>query len=184
MAAHPTRGTPANRSKKLTQKKKSPGDRGSRSSRPNRDVLATGSRKDRDPAARLLLARDRELLVDLLGKLLVRDRAALNLLAVQEQRRRAGDADPGSQIDFLGHLGRHLAAVEAAVELLGVQAGPRRLVLEVGDLELLLLLEQQVVHLPELPLVLGAERRFRSLLRERVDLVQRVLVEHDLHLVG
>src|SRR4029078_4031477 len=89
--------------------------------------------------------------------------------AVDEDRRRAGDAHQGARRLVVLDALRETAGVETLVELRLVNAEAARGRLQRRHLELALVAEHRVVHLPELALLVGAQRRLGGLLGERVD---------------
>src|SRR5215218_3011170 len=124
-----------------------------------------------------LAARAAELVVDDRGDLIDRHRA-VDEPAVDEHRRSAADAGLRARL-LVGLDGRGLlAGIEALVELVGVHPQLGRLGLELLDAEGGLIAEHRVMHLPELPLVLGAERGLGRLLGVLVE-AQRELAEDD-----
>src|SRR5438132_3325547 len=132
--------------------------------------------------SRTLLPLLLQLAVDRVLELLVRDRA-VDEDSVDEERRRP--AHPrflaGLLVGF--HQRLHLAAVQALVELRGVEPDLLGVALQVGDRQLLLVAEHLVVQLPELvgPLVRGARSRLRRLGREGME-IEREVAEDELHL--
>jgi hypothetical protein len=124
-----------------------------------------------------------ELLVDHLRERLERLRAREHA-AVDEDRRGAGDTRLGAGLHVGGDPLGVGAAVEAGIELRRVEAETGGGRLQIGDGELLLVGEHRVVHLPELALVVGAQRRLGGFLGVRVDAVERELPEHDADLVA
>ena len=87
----------------------------------------------------------------------------------------------------LGQLGVDLrlplARVEVGLELVDVEADLRRVLLQRRAIERLLVLEHDVVHLPELALGLGRQRRFGRRVRVVVER-QRELLERDAHVLA
>src|SRR5262245_35768527 len=77
--------------------------------------------------------------------------------------------------------------IDVIVELRGeprhVEAEPHRVALEMLELQVRLVLEQQVVHLPELALLTGTFGRLGRELRVRVHLLEREVAECEAHAV-
>src|SRR5436190_10097490 len=101
--------------------------------------------------------------------------------AVDEERGGAVDARGASGLQVLLDQGLLLSAVQALVELRGVDAHRLRVALQVVDTELALIAEHLVVELPELALLLRAGPSLRRFLRERVE-VERIVPEDEAHL--
>src|SRR3984893_4337430 len=101
--------------------------------------------------------------------------------AVDEEGRRPAHARRASRLQVLFDQRLLLAAVQALVELRGVDPHRLRVSLQVVHRELALVAEHLVVQLPELALVLSAGARFSRFPRERVE-IERVVPEHQPHL--
>ena len=122
-----------------------------------------------------------ELLVDDRLERLERLRAA-EKATVDEEGRCAGDTDLRS----FGQVGADVvlegAAVETGVELLGVEAESDGVLLVVVDRQGALVGEQQVMELPELPLVVRALRRLGGRLCLPV-ISERIIAENQADLI-
>ncbi len=121
-----------------------------------------------------------ELVVDDLLELLVRLRA-LNVAPVDVEVRRPLHADllTGSQVGV--DLRFADVRVERHLELAHVEPDLLRVLVEIGPLQVVLVGEHLVVHLPELPLRLGGDGRLGGQRRLGVER-QRVMAEVEPHL--
>ncbi len=121
-----------------------------------------------------------ELVVDDLLELLVRLRA-LHVAPVDVEVRRPLHADllTGGQVGVDLRLAG--VRVERQLELVHVEPDLLRVLVEIGPLQVLLVGEHLVVHLPELPLRLGGDRRLGGQRRVGVER-QGVVAEVDPHL--
>ncbi len=99
-------------------------------------------------------------------------------LPVDEEGRRARNAADVGAVDVLGDLGRALVFAEVVRESLDVEPQPLRVFHQVARLERILVVEQQVVHLPEGPLPGRGFRRLRGKLGVWVDVAQRQMPPH------
>ena len=122
-----------------------------------------------------------DLVVDDLLELLVRLRA-LDVAAVEVEVRRPLHADLRAERQVGVDAALAGAAVERGLELAHVEAELPRVLLEVGALDVLLVGEQLVVHLPELALRLGRQRGLGGQRRVGVER-QRVVAEEEPDLV-
>ena len=86
--------------------------------------------------------------------------------------------------DVGAHPGVHLVPVEVADELLDVEPQVAGVADQVLELQLVLVLEEQVVQVPEPPLPVGGDRRPGSELGVLVDVVQRQVTEHVAQVVA
>ena len=93
--------------------------------------------------------------------------------AVDEERRRARDAAEVGAVDVLRDPGSAGALAERVGELLDVEPELLGVADEILPLELVLVREEQVVHLPERALVGGGLARLGCELGVQVDVVQR-----------
>src|SRR5262249_60639568 len=104
--------------------------------------------------------------------------------ATDDERRRTAYAGGGAVAIVLLDRARVLAARQARVERGGVQAELRPELRQLVRCQRLLVLEQQIVHLPVLALIARAARRLRRLARIGVDVVDREVAEDVAHLAG
>src|SRR5919197_2839070 len=93
--------------------------------------------------------------------------------AVDEERRRAGDAALVGLVDVFGDAWRELPPPQVLAEALDVQAEALGGGEKLARRERILVVEQLVVHLPELPLGAGGLRRLGGQLGVLVDVVER-----------
>src|SRR5205085_11794971 len=103
--------------------------------------------------------------------------------SIDEEARRAGDANAVSFV--LRRLPRIfvLARGQALVELITVDACLRGEAIEVAIRERSALREKSIVHLPELPLLIGAVRGLGGALRGSMT-EKRIVAEHDADVVA
>jgi hypothetical protein len=95
----------------------------------------------------------------------------------------AGDAYYGTLPHILLHSLRVSTRIQACVERLLVEPQSTGLVFEGANTELTLFSEQQIVHLPELALLLGAQRSLRRFRGVGV-YAEGKLTKDDAHLIG
>src|SRR5690606_39083840 len=123
-----------------------------------------------------------ELLVDNGLELRERDRAVEGD-SVHEEGRGSGHAGRRTRGHVVADHLRVLARLEAGVERLRVELQLLRVALERVHPQRLLVVEELVVHLPELVLVMRTHRGLAGLLRVRVE-VEREVAEDHAHLLG
>ena len=99
-----------------------------------------------------------------------------------EETRRSVHAAVASALHVLANALQVDVIVHFSGIARSVEAQAIRVVLQVLELEMTLVLEQQVVHLPELTLPGGGFGRFRRRKRVRVNFLEREVTEHEAHL--
>jgi len=114
-------------------------------------------------------------------ELLVRHRAAQRP-AVDEEARGAARAEAGRHLLILLDLPLETCPVEGRLELVHVELQLLRVLLEALALERLLVGEELVVHLPELPLLAGGQGGLGGERRVLVE-GQRVVLEDEAHVL-
>src|SRR5712692_6102956 len=93
--------------------------------------------------------------------------------AVDEKRRRPVHAAPHAGEEVAAHPRRIRSCFESGDEARHVQAADLRVASEIRIVQRVLILEQRVVHLPELPLRAGGFGGFRRVLGVRMNLGER-----------
>ena len=104
--------------------------------------------------------------------------AAVVAAAVDEEGRGAGDTAEVGGVDVLGDPRGAGALAEVLTESLAVEPEVAGVADQVARLEGVLVLQEQVVHLPERVLVSGGFRGLGGELGVRVDVVQREVAPH------
>src|SRR5215470_4420493 len=99
--------------------------------------------------------------------------------AVDEERGGGAHPAPDPAVDMLVHalqidMVLHFVVVALQIELCLFRISPH-----VPGLQMQLVLEQQIMHAPELSLCAGLFRRFRRELGMRVNFPQREIAEHE-----
>src|SRR5436189_6204560 len=134
-------------------------------------IGSTGTRRCRGhPPAPTRDAHRRREAVDVVG--------AVVAPAVDEERRRAGDAAEVGAVDVVGDLRGADARTKVVCELLDVEPELLRVPDQVIRLQGVLVPEQQVVHLPERALRGCGLRCFGGELRVRMHVVQRKMAPY------